>query len=343
MLCIYLSDVPENIKQTYVELARVMLKEQRDNADMTEYDFLLTNKPALVYGGEKAYYNLMKRCKEINGIKNVTVSTLWYGILLALNDERLLTFHKPHVLTGLEYDSMRSSNNNETFSDKSEVRNFDHNDNNAVLNYIKSHITKTYVSKHLNDVANDVEYTCYITMESTAESGGYKIREHELAPGIVCRPKYVMKKEVFEELEDEYKSCPICHTDLSDPSQNMYVFVPPEKELASRTVPPEQTKQTDVKDDYIVNEPALECGKHEIIAIPPDMVNSIDDETLLDIDILNFAANSYEFDMPTINDTLNSKRIAITNSADFKTMMSYRYPFIEKMSFNNLISFSERL
>ena len=53
-----------------------------------------------------------------------------------------------------------------------------------------------------------------------------------------------------------------------------------------------------------------------------------------DIDILNFAANSYEFDMPTINDTLNSKRIAITNSADFKTMMSYRYPFIEKMSFD---------
>lgn len=321
MLCIYLSNVSDNIKQTYVELARVMLGEKRDNSDIAEYDFLLANKPALVYGGEKAYYNLMKRCKEINGISNVTTNTLWYGILIALNDDRLLAFHKQHVQTGLKYDSIRNIVNNAV--------NFNCNENSEILNYIKLHITKSYNTKQLNNVSNNLEYTCYITMDSTAESGGYKIKEHELAPNIVCRPRYVIKKEIFEAMEEEYKVCPICHADLSDPSDNMYIFVPPQKN--------EDVDENDKINDPIVDEPALKCNMHEVVSIPDDMTQSIDDVDLKEIDTLNFDTISYEFDKPTINDTLNSRRIAITKSADFKTMMGYRYPFIEKMSFKNLM------
>jgi len=315
MLCIYVSDIPDNIKQIYVELAKIMLKEIRDNTEITEYDYLLTNKPSLVYGGEKAYHNLMKRCRDSNGIKNITISTLWYGILLAINDTRLLKFHKQYLLTGLEYDSKR----NNAFE-------FNCNNDNEILTYIKSQISKKYIIKQLNNISNDTEYTCYITLESTTTTGGYKINSHEIAPNICCNPKYIIKKEIFESLQDEYKTCPICYKDLSDPNDNMYTYVLPF-----------ENKKDVIKENIIINEPMFECNKHNIIAIPTDMVNNIDDNTLLDIDTLDFATNSYEFDKPTINDTLNARRIAITNTKDFKTMMEYRYPFIEKMSFKNII------
>jgi hypothetical protein len=312
MLCIYLSDLDENIKSAYVGLAKIVLQEIRDNSDETEYDYLLKNKPSLVYGGEQAFNNLMKYCMKVNGIAGTSVGLVWYAILIALDDQRLLTFHKDSLQHVFEHESVRVG---------LELSNADN-----LISYLKEHVvTKKYMKKELCNLAASYEYTCYITRDSTLESGGYSILPHELAPGIVCRPKYVIKKEIYDAMDDEYKVCPICNVDLS--ANNLYRFVPP----------PRTESTEDKEDEFTLAERAFICNTHEIVTIPDDMVNYIEDDRLELIDTLDFSTLSYEFNKPTIDDSLNSKRIAITKTEDFNTMAGYRYPFLSKINFDNMI------
>ena len=147
----------------------------------------------------------MKRCSDFNNIQNVPVGTLWYAILIAIGDPKLLIFHKQHVEESLKKNNL--------------------NDDKEILDYVKSQILKKYEFKDIRKKFGNVDYTCYITLESTEEYGGYNIIEHEIAPGIICKPNFVIKKEAFENLHDKHKECPICHANLLH--GNMYRFIPP--------------------------------------------------------------------------------------------------------------------
>ena len=303
-LCLYVSDIRDDVKQIYINLAKVLLKEKRESTDLTEYEFLLTNKPELVYGGQKAFYNLMKRCKKINRINNITVGTLWYAILIALGDEKLKSFHKIQFQNNLIFDSERCK--------------FDWNNDQDIINHIKLCIVKKYKLydfQNMTNVTENMDSICYISSKSIEETGGYGINEHHILNDIYCKPNIVIEKEIFKKIE---KICPICHKKLSN---DMYKFIPPIKKI-------KYTKN-------IINENKLLTSNHEIINI--SSITSIKDDELIEIDRLNFYTSSYEFDVPTINDSITTKSISITKTDDFNTMVNYRYPFLQKINFDNII------
>ena len=73
------------------------------------------------------------------------------------------------------------------------------------------------------------------------------------------------------------------------------------------------------------------------LKLPHDIIYSIDDTRLINIDELNFATKSSDFDIPVLDDTLNAKKIAIATSDEFNTMIGYRYPFLQKLNYNNIV------
>jgi len=208
VLYIYLSDIRKDVKEIYINLAKIILQEKRDNSELTEYEFLLVNKPALVYGGYKAFYNLMKRCKKINKIKNITVGTLWYAILIVINDEKLKSFHKLQFQYNLIYDSERCK--------------FNWDNDQEIIDHIKLYVNKKYELQDFQKLMNITKNTdsiCYISSKSIEETGGYSINEHEILDGIYCKPNMVIGK-----LSDEHLTCPICHMKLTS---EMYKFILP--------------------------------------------------------------------------------------------------------------------
>ena len=304
MLCLYVSDIRKDIKQIYIDLAKIILKEKRSDTEITEYEFLLTNKPELVYGGQRAFYNLMKRCKKLNKIKNITVGTLWYAILIVIDDEKLKSFHKKQFQNNLMFDSERC--------------NFDWNNDQDIIDHIRLCVVKKYKLydfQNMTNITNNMDSVCYLTSKPIKDTGGYGINEHHILDNIYCKPNIVIEKETFKGIK---RICPICHTKLSS---NMYRFISP-------------IKITNYYQD-LINENKLLVNNHEIINV--SSITNMKDYELLDIDKLNFYTSSYEFDVPTINNSLYTKSIGITTNDDFNMIVNYRYPFLQKINFDNII------
>ena len=181
MLCISVSTVSDDIKIAYKELALIILNRIRED-DITEYDYLLTNKPSLIYGGTSAFYNLMKKCKNINNITNITIDTLWTAIMITLGDERLISFHKTNHQHGLEIDAA-------TYK-------LDFTNNENIIKCVASRIGKRYITQKI--VEEDI-------------SNGHSICPHKIAVDIICAPNNIRCDDIPTE-------CPICHTNLSNNS-----------------------------------------------------------------------------------------------------------------------------
>ena len=60
-----------------------------------------------------------------------------------------------------------------------------------------------------------LDYTCLITLENTAEKGGYRFLPHNSMIGTSCCPVYVFSEEGYNELLNGNPICPICYARVS--------------------------------------------------------------------------------------------------------------------------------
>ena len=226
MLRVTLSDVGASVKATYKSLAMLLLQAQRSNT-ITEYEFLKTNKPMQVYGGEKEFQRLMLKCMKMNNIRGVTINTLWTAIMIALDDETLITFHKSAHM------SREILNRNRGH--------FNVQDNHDILRYVKICMRRTFTESSLMPIRTDLINSAFVYHD------------------------------------------------------------------------------------------------RETINVPQNIILDVNETEIYPIDDLQFATKPYEFDRPTVDSVLNTKCITITNSHNFKSMLDYRYPFLQELDYTNLV------
>lgn len=199
VLQVVLSDVNDNVKESYKKLGTIMLKKKRTNTDRTELDRLENGELPIPNSGKITdFYDSMDTVK--NNFKiNIQPLTLWYAMCLALGNNKLVTTQLNHCRESI-------------LSDYTNIEPI------KLLSHIKSIIP---LVTHCNIPFEHVlDYNCLITLESTAETGGYRFLPHNNMMGAICHPVYVLSDEGLELLFNNKISteCPICFSYLNKSS-----------------------------------------------------------------------------------------------------------------------------
>jgi hypothetical protein len=210
-------DISEDIKNCYRQLVYVCLDRKRFGTDVTEYNYLLNNKPAPVTGNPEninyILYKAMVHGKFIEPTKTSIDEPLDYD---NEDQDKPMVFNIESKLEPMAfwYTFIR------VFGDKNLIKAQKHFCTVKEIE-IKVIPLKSYI-RNINYV--EYEYKCYITMEDTNETGGYIVTPHRLSKNVVCSPRYVVSEEGYKAMELNNMSCPICHSNIT------MVKIPNEKE-----------------------------------------------------------------------------------------------------------------
>ena len=191
VLKVFLSDVNDSVKTTYINLALVMLDRKRfQSGGVKEIDHLLDGNPPLpVFDKFEKMNDILRECAAEFGIEPYTY---WYAIIRVLGNENLIQNQKKYCSESLAKDNLTSKNIIEKLKAK-----------------LKINITHTKMNRQ------DYEYYCYISLDDTSLSGGYTIPAHSIGNNI-CSPKYVITEASYNLLKGTGLSCPICYTKLDN-------------------------------------------------------------------------------------------------------------------------------
>ncbi len=193
-LQVVLSDVSDDVKNCFKNLGHVMLKKKRANTDRTELDrFECGELPIPNSGKIDGFYKFMEYVnKQVN--LNLQPMSLWYVLCLALDNNKLITNQYMHCKEFLDIDFPNINHKN-------------------LLSVVANTITKiTHTQIPFESV---LDYTCLITLENTALTGGYKFLPHKTAFGTMCCPVYVLSEEGYNELLSSKPICPICYANVN--------------------------------------------------------------------------------------------------------------------------------
>jgi hypothetical protein len=170
------------------------------------------------------------------------------------------------------------------------------------------------------------EFTCFITLEETNETGGYAINPHHASKNITCKPRYVMTEETYKHFcESERVICPICYSNLTT---SEFIPIPSEEEY--NKILTDKSKKKIVS----VNEEMYDQSHHEVANL-----EVLEDYTLNELDNYDFSTHSYELNVPNIQDSLGTRRMEIQTQKEFNESVFKRFPFLEKidMKGNNCV------
>ena len=186
----HLMDIDLDIKMAYRYASIILLKRRRYNSGgVMEITHLENGNPPLpvVEGDMRAILN---EAKALVGLDFLSPYTLWYGIILMLNNPKLIENQLPYCISDLRSDFGDSPN---------------------LLEAIKAKIDPSLYQ--VIDIS-DYNYVCYITLEETTQSGGYAFPLHELSSNTKCTPKYVISSDAYHSLfqNAEFTKCPICYS-----------------------------------------------------------------------------------------------------------------------------------
>lgn len=186
VLKVYLSDVNDDVKKGYIEMALVMLDRRRyQSGGIKEIEHLLAGNPPLpVYDDFNAMNHILKECSiEFN----VEPYTFWYAVVNMLGDERLVKNQLEYCRKCLIKDQINPKNIIDELKQKMNIK----------IDCIKIDFP-------------EYDFCDYVTLDDTSETGGYKIKKHFVGD-YVCDPKYVVSKETLWTIN----KCPICHSDIN--------------------------------------------------------------------------------------------------------------------------------
>lgn len=198
VLQVVLSDVNDEIKDSYRRLGTIMLKKKRLSTDMTELSRLESGElPIDNKGVVESFYRFMGVISNKLNIK-LSPLALWYAICLAMNNEQMIIRQLIHCADTI----------NKDFQDINPKE---------LLNIIKN---GDFVNKvTIFDVRSEttLDYNCLITMDDTSKIGGYKFLPHQTASNSICCPQNVLSDTGYTQLIAHVETCvcPICYIRLS--------------------------------------------------------------------------------------------------------------------------------
>ncbi len=303
------TDVSEEIKNCYRQLVYVCLDRKRFGTDITEYNYLLNNKPAPVSGNpENINYILYKAMVHGKFIEN--------NKILAeepLEDDNNVVYNIINLESKLDpmafwYTFIR------LFGDKKLIKAQKHFCNIKKID-IKVVPIKSY-TRNINYI--EYEYKCYVTMVDTNETGGYIIKAHQLSKNVICSPRYVVSEEGYKCMNDIF--CPICHSNVTMEK------MPNEKEYL------EQFKK-DNKDISVV-EKYYDATLFEQVKIEEKeySMETIEDHKLIKMSSLPddyFDPVAYSIMAPYIQEAVSGRRVEIKNQEEFNNNVFNRFPFLK--------------
>lgn len=290
-LKVYLSAIPDYIKKAYIDMSLIMLDRKRYQCGIKEIDHLLAGNPPLpVFDNFDKMNDILGECADEFGVHKYS---FWYAVIVMLNDDTLLENQKIYCKEALAIDNMTFENVIEELKDKLKIN----------IAHVK-----------LNTI--DLEYYCYISLDNTTDTGGFKVPTHTVGKHV-CNPKYVITEDSYNDLKKQNKplSCPICHINI-----DMFEWVGPK-----------------------VNEPA--SIEYKIIA---NMFNNQYHETitmdnlkygdaLLNMNDLDFSTTSYAIDIPHITGEMNPFMMIYKTTTQFMNQLGTSpYAFILDMDLSNV-------
>lgn len=301
VLSIYLSDLPQYIKDSYVEYGYIMLESKRFNSNGTmQIDWLLDgNKPSLSKNGNHSIENIFQYCiSHFNPTLDINTDDMWYGICHCLDNPKLFEQQVPQnyliddLLTKLK-------NNN-----------------------------KTYILENIQ-YEQDLEYTDYITLEDTSLIGGYKLPDFKIGKKTY-RNRIVISEESYqyliEQSTDGTTKCPITNTFIE---LNKFIKVSPKNNII----------QQNVFDSSNFNMDIFNTNNYKYLKY--DNLLNLDSNTLVvkNVSEYDFTNYPYFYDnkMNIITNELYMRREQNINTSDFRNQYSEKYDWINKLDFDNMV------
>ena len=167
-------------------------------------------------------------------------------------------------------------------------------------------------------INQEIEYYCYITNESTYDTGGFKLKSHLFYNKTHCNPKFVISQEGFDLLSNNIDkfNCPIC---IQPQTLDNLIKIPPHNSSDSSN-----------------NFNNFNTTKRNIVEIPPTFLSDYFDDKLFSIDELDFNVPPYSINSPTIIDSLNNTRIIIKNTHDLNKKINDKYSFLTDLNMDNV-------
>ena len=314
MMRVQLSDVSENIKIAYKNLANIMLNQDRFNSKITEYQHLLSNPPSSSKNNDDKITYILNKILDSHNIKKVDPYLLWFAMIKAYDDS---------ILIKSQYEFCK-----ESFATKKV------NESNILEHIVKKiKLINQYsaTDNKINfDDTHDVEYMCYITLEDTSETGGYMINPHKISKTIVCRPKYVITEYAYEEFKKQsVNKCPICKCQI--PIED-YTFIKSKNNInkEENSIPkfnlkiPIETVENVVIDKLYYDTSMIKELKES-------------ESNLIEMDTVDFKVSNYNIDHIVLQDAINNRCMEITTQQDFNNLAFTRYPFLKNINWDGVV------
>ena len=308
---ILLSNVSDNTKNTYRNLTYLMLERKRFGTTITEYNYLLNNPPAPVSGNEdKINYILNETINHFNKNLNNKIKpfTFWYGFIKAFDDKKLCVGQLPFCQNDMLNDNLNEDN---------------------ILDYFRSNFKNIIEINKATSLEN--EYYCYISLEDTTITGGYRINPHKISNSITCSPRFVLSDESYNLLINTSEiKCPICYKQLEE---NDFIKIQPKEEIStSLNELSENNKSKDINISEI-DEKFYDTSKFELVDIDESMYRKDDDHELIEMNKCNFDVNSYRINAPIVQDPISNNVIGVKTQEEFNDEVKRRYPFLLDINF----------
>ena len=202
VLKLILSDIDANVKESYRLLLEVMLDRRRyASGGVKELDYLSSgNPPSPVADSLDKMPEIFQECIQLSQFPNVKPYTLWFAIVLATQNERLI---KSQILY-CEEDIRKDFSSQEL----PKIKN--------LLDVLSQKLKETHQYNYMQlPDSVDYDYTCYITLDDTTDTGGRLIPAHQISKKVVCNPKFVVSEIGYQQMcQSGENKCPVCHTVL---------------------------------------------------------------------------------------------------------------------------------
>ena len=333
-LKINLSNASDDIKNMYKTLAFIMLDRKRFASNgIKEIEHLEAGNPPLpILESFSECDNMaimLDECKKLTNFCNIKPYTLWYAIVLMLNNITLIKNQLQYCIKDIRSDFLTLDNPKMLLSEISKIFH---------LNIIEKIHTIT-----LENYINELEYYCYVTTDDTTKTGGYKLPKHVLSnkSSIVCDPRYVITQEAYVMIAkmstNNKMRCPICYTDLLI---SEFESILPKSAYTSNN--------TEITDIDIIDKRIFSNEMHSVahvtaswFSLSPKETHNIykpNNNKLYKLDELDFDIMSYEFSDPdvVIRSKMNQYLVTIKSSEEFRERIKQKFNFIFELDMTNI-------
>lgn len=352
MVRVCLSDVPENVKQSYREMARLNMDRTRFGTNKSEFAYLMDNPPAPVKGNPNYIKSLLYHAILHSGFTNVN-QVVDINTELGFNEtEDVMIDITPPIemisTTVLSSDATDNiiDNNIRPFTfwyafikllgDDNLIRaqlpfceedmriNGVTQDN--IIKFIQSKL-KPIAYYERNSMQIEYNYTCYVTMEDTTNNGGYIVPAHRIGKNVVCSPRFVVSSEGYEQLKQNsiHINCPICHKVITD----NFIPIPSYREYYAQI-------NESTSAEPVICDPIYDIRTIDHVVITPDEYMKDEDQTIFPMNACNFNTIAYTIEAPYIQEAVNGRSIEVKTQEHFNNIVFNRYPFLKDLNMTGI-------